>query len=211
MFYRNAFCFVLLHFVYICIAQAQKDSLGTGDSIAITRKNTTVKKKNYAPARNALLFGILPGGGQIYNRSYWKLPIVYGGMAGLGYFMADSGIKYQGYRRAYREAVDDDPTTNFHFRLDTDSLDATGLKLQRDKFQDQFEYAALGFAAFYALVLADAFVDAHLKDFDISDDLSMGLRPKLQYDQSQNMVLPSVRLTFRRRYVQGGGEPQARW
>lgn len=173
------------------------------------RRPAITKKRPISHAGKALLFGILPGGGQIYNQKYWKLPIIYGGLAAVGYFMVDAGTRFQGYQRAYKEAVDTDSMTNFMPRFEPDTLEISVLKIRRDQYQSRFEYATIGFVAFYALVLVDAFVDAHFKHFDVSDDLSMGIRPRLLYDPSRNSLVPSLRITVNpRRYEQPGRSSQ---
>lgn len=174
-------------------------ALDTLPPTPLVQKQPRVRvKPHFSHARNALLFGIFPGGGQIYNGRYWKLPIVYGGMAAIGYFMIDSGVRYGCYRRAYREAVDDDPTTNYRCRFESDTAVAPNLlKLRRDQYQSRTEYLAIGFTVYYALVLVDAFVDAHFREFDVDDNLSMGIRPRLQYDPLLGRVQPGLSLSLR--------------
>lgn len=149
------------------------------------------KKRNKARPRHspqkALLWGLVPGGGQVYNKKYWKLPLVYGGIGGLGYLVVDSRIKYQCFRKSYLAMVDEDSTT---INTCDPLLSTSQLKIRRDFYLQQFEYATLGFIGFYALTLVDAFVDAHLMQFDISDDLSLEWQPNLRFNafsaQSQN-------------------------
>lgn len=144
--------------------------------------------ENHSP-RTAILFGIIPGGGQIYNRRYWKLPIVYGGLGGFGYWAYVSRREFLCYRNAYKAVIDDDPTT---VNTCDPTLSDDQLKLLRDKSLQNYEYAMVGLFAFYALTLVDALVDAHLMKFDISDDLSMQLRPSLQFNAfAPQAVAPS--------------------
>lgn len=133
------------------------------------------RKKAHSPRTATILAAVLPGAGQIYNRKYWKLPIVYGGLGALGYFAVTTGREYQRYRLAYRYQVDDDPNTINDIVAGSNSE----LKSLRDRNQRSLEYAVLGTVVFYALTVTDAFVDAHLMGFDVSDDLSMQFRPRL--------------------------------
>lgn len=138
------------------------------------------KKRKPHTAKRALRWAIIPGGGQIYNRRYWKLPIVYAGVGGLGYWYISSRTAYNCYRKAYAAAADTDPTTNYICPRDP-LASSRVLLLQRDYYRSQSEYALLGGLLFYGLTMADAFVDAHLKSFDMSDDLSLKIRPKIQF------------------------------
>jgi len=171
--------------------------LSRADKKAI-RKATFIEK--HSP-RNALLFGIVPGGGQIYNRRYWKLPIVYAGLGGLGYWAIFNRQRFRCYRTAYKAEVDADPST---INTCDESLSTAQLLLYRDQYLQRYEYAVVGVFAFYALTLVDAFVDAHLMKFDVSDDLSLELRPSLEFNSFQSGAIStsfsgglSLQLRFR--------------
>jgi hypothetical protein len=155
---------------------SQTDSTKQKGDQKIPKKKRSKARPNHSPQK-ALIWGIIPGGGQIYNKKYWKLPIVYGGIGALGYLVVDSRVKYQCFRKSYLAMVDlDSTTTNTCDPL----LSSSQLKIRRDYYLQQFEYATLGFVGFYVLTLVDAFVDAHLMKFDISDDLSFEWQPNLQ-------------------------------
>ena len=200
------FIFTLSNSGYLSAQESPSDStiVETVDSnIVDNPKPRKVKKprvKRPHSPKTAILMGIIPGGGQIYNRKYWKLPIVYGGMAGLGYFMISSGTRFQCYRRAYREATDTSSTTNFQCRFDLDNLSESDLLIQRNRYQNQFEMSTIIFAGFYVLTLVDAYVDAHFYYFDVSDDLSMSIRPRMEINYGQRSVMPSVRMSLRPKY-----------
>lgn len=153
------------------------------------------KKPKAQPAKQALRWAIIPGGGQIYNRRYWKLPIVYAGLGGLGYWYVSSRSAYVCYRKAYSAAVDTDPTTTYICPRDP-LASSRVLLLQRNYYRSQSEYALLGGLLFYALTMADAFVDAHLKTFDMSDDLSLKIRPKMQFAPQYSNISPIVQPQF---------------
>ena len=128
---------------------------------------------------------IFPGAGQIYNRSYWKLPIVYGGAVGLVYGISWNNRYYKEYAQAYRDIMDSDLNTKSYENLlpyGTDPNSSYAQNLMKNKHNTYRRYRDLcivGAVAFYALTIIDAYVDAQLADFDISPDLSMRVRPTL--------------------------------
>ncbi|WP_264792871.1 DUF5683 domain-containing protein [Aureispira anguillae] len=154
---------------------------------------STLPKKHNAKA--ATLLALVPGLGQIYNRRFWKLPIVYGGLGALGYFTVSNYIDYGCFKRAYLHAVDDNPNTTY-VCPSTPTATANELKIYRDNAQETAELFVLGLTVFYGLTIIDAFVDAHLMRFDIDDDLSMKIEPKVDYDFSTQRFVPSVGLAI---------------
>jgi hypothetical protein len=136
--------------------------------------------KGVLPARAALYSTMLPGLGQIYNGEYWKLPIIYGGLAFTGYLIDFNNKQYHRFRRAYDILRDDDPNTvdEFNGRF-TDA----NLKYYRDSYRRSRDYAILFTVLVYVLNIIDANVFAHLKDFDVNDNLSLRIHPALlNYD-----------------------------
>lgn len=161
------------------------DSLGKGDKASDKNQASVVaqkKAKTHSP-KTAALLALIPGAGQIYNGKYWKLPIVYGGIGGLGYWGISSYSEYKKYKKAYNAAADDDPATNY-VHPKNPNASARELQLQKNFYRGQYEYGLIFGVLFYGLTIADAFVDAHLRTFDISDNLSMKIAPKVE-------VLPS--------------------
>lgn len=137
-----------------------------------------------------------PGLGQIYNRKYWKLPIVYGGAAGLTYAITWNNKYYQDYARAYRDIMDSDPNTKSYEKILPYGMDATStyaqsvLKNKQNSYRRYRDLSIVGAVAFYALTVIDAYVDAQLSDFDISPDLSMQIAPTLL--ESNNSFKPTI-------------------
>ncbi len=196
-----------LLFILTTNCYAQKDS--TQNSLLIPQDMETKRKirkearrkkflatlpANHNP-KTASLLGLIPGGGQIYNRRFWKLPIVYAGFGTLGYFTVSSYIEYGCYRKAYLHLVDSDPNTNYVCPQDSLASEST-LKIYRDNARSNSEIFVLSLTLFWGLTIIDAFVDAHLMHFDISDDLSLSVRPKVDYDFSARTFVPSVGLSF---------------
>ena len=129
---------------------------------------------------------VLPGAGQIYNRKYWKLPIIYGGFVGCIYAMRWNNMMYRDYSQAYMDIMDDNPETqsyNQFLHLGRTITDANKETYQ-NKFRKRKDYyrryrdlSAFILIGVYALSVIDAYVDASLSEFDISDDLSLRVAP----------------------------------
>ncbi|MGH1339681.1 MAG: DUF5683 domain-containing protein [Aureispira sp.] len=151
--------------------------------------------KNHNP-RTATLLALIPGAGQIYNRRYWKLPIVWGGIGTLSYFMVKSKIEFECHKRTYLEQVDEFESTNYMCSISDTSLSDANLKIVRDNARSDSEMFIIGFTLFYGLTIIDAFVDAHLIRFDIDDDLSLQIKPSLQYDPLSQQVTTGVGLAI---------------
>ena len=142
---------------------------------------------------------IVPGAGQIYNKSYWKLPIVYGAFMGCGYAINTMQNRYSGYKQAYLDlyndsqagTVSEDPSKSYIAVLpDGYDLNRVGgtstwmntLKNRQSTCRRYRDYSILATFVVYALSLIDAYVDAQLFDYDISPDLTLNVEPQIYYD-----------------------------
>ena len=145
------------------------------------------------------LGAIFPGAGQMYNRSYWKLPIVYGAFMGCGYAVGWTNNRCTNYKNAYIDlyadieagTVTEDPSKSYIAVIpDGYSLSSVGgastwmntLKNQQSVWRRYRDYSILATVVVYALTLIDAYVDAQLFDYDISPDLSLNVEPQIYYD-----------------------------
>ena len=174
------------------------DSLNaiTSDSLSIVVDTTVVHKEivdkwstwRPDPKRALWLALVIPGGGQIYNRKYWKLPIVYGGFIGCLYAMNWNNTMYKDYSQALIDLVDNDPGTqsyNQFLHLGTQITPANAsryediFKKRKDKFRRWRDLSFFVMVGVYALSVIDAYVDAELSVFDISDDLSLRVEPTI--------------------------------
>jgi len=128
--------------------------------------------KLHSPKKATIMSALLPGLGQIYNKKYWKVPIIYGGLAVAGWYLQDNNKEIDFYKDAFIAETDGDPTTINDTGFDTSQLDdiISQFKTWRD-----LSYIALG--AIYVLNIIDANVDAHLFYFDVGEDLSMNVQP----------------------------------
>ncbi|TMI74437.1 MAG: hypothetical protein E6H09_05890 [Bacteroidetes bacterium] len=150
-----------------------------------TSKGVEKKVRVYNPKTAAIRSAILPGLGQIYNKKYWKLPIVYGalGVSGAIFFYnltnyRDTRFAYQAmYKASQPNATLADSADYFKIKHPLERYSLQTLKYYRDSFRRDIDYSALVFVVLWGLNVADAAVDAHLKAFDVSPDLSMRFKP----------------------------------
>lgn len=143
---------------------------------------------NPDPTRAVWLSALCPGLGQIYNRRYWKIPIVAAGFMGLGYGYGWNNGQYSDYSRAYTDLMDDDPDTKSYMNFfpsttDESSLDKNWLKSlmkqRKDFYRRNRDLCLISMVGVYLLCIVDAYVDAQLTHFDISPSLSMDLAPAM--------------------------------
>ena len=155
-------------------------------------------KKRFIPDsnRSVWLAMVFPGAGQIYNRKYWKLPIVYGGFVGCAYALSWNNKMYKDYSQAYLDIMDDDPNTDsFKDFLPLNSSIAGQeerfkeiFRKRKDTYRRQRDLSIFCFIGVYLLSIIDAYVDAELSDFDITKDLSLKVEPALFNDvKSKNI------------------------
>jgi Family of unknown function (DUF5683) len=155
----------------------------SGQLDTIPNRTDTVKKARHSPRKAAIRSAILPGWGQAYNKKYWKIPVVYTALGIPAYLFYDNLVWYK--RTSYAYAVVASGTT------DPDSLAAVhpdlkvfvdrklGNELQnyRNEFRRNVDYSALFFLVMWGLNIVDATVDAHLKEFDVTPELSLKVKP----------------------------------
>ena len=160
------------------------DSVAAVDIRKIEKRDWTTWTPN--PNRALWLALVIPGGGQIYNRKYWKLPIIYGGMMGCIYALTWNNMMYRDYSQAYLDIMDSDPTTqsyNKFLHLGATITQANEerykklFKSRKDKYRRWRDMSMFCLIGVYALSVIDAYVDAELSEFDISKDLSLKVAP----------------------------------
>lgn len=162
-------------------------------------------KEFHSPKKASLYSAILPGLGQAYNKKYWKIPLVYMGLGGIGYFIGWNNNRYQINKNAYNDLTDNDPNTNSfleingveNFDLDNNTSYnnfKTGLNQQQEYFRRNRDLLVISLFAFYGLNIIDAGVDAHLFNFDMSDDLTFYWQPSML--NINNQTVYCVNFTF---------------
>ena len=166
------------------------DTLGSvinGEEMFGKKVRTKVPKPAFVPnpQRALWLSLVFPGAGQIYNRKYWKLPIIYGGFLGCTYALLWNQQMYKDYSQAYLDIMDDDPNTHSYLDMLPPRYDITGREEQfKTIFKNKKNYyrrfrdlSAFCFVGVYLLSVIDAYVDAQLSEFDITPDLSLQVEP----------------------------------
>ena len=158
-----------------------------------------------SPKRAMWLAIVVPGAGQIYNRKYWKLPIFYGGFLGCYYAMRWNNMMYRDYSQGYIDLNDGNLETQsynqfMHLGMTIDESKPTDVQRFSTKFKKRKDYyrryrdmSAFILIGVYALSVIDAYVDASLSEFDISEDLSMKVSPTLM--QNGGYTFNPVRTT----------------
>lgn len=185
---------------------ANKPLLSRNDSLQLRKDSIKIaKKRDWAtwrpnPKRAMWLALVLPGAGQIYNRKYWKLPIVYGGFVGCAYALRWNNQMYRDYSQAYLDLMDDNPNTQSYnqflhlgAKID-DSNKARYQKLfksRKDTYRRWRDLSVFCLIGVYALSVIDAYVDASLSEFDISKDLSLRVEPTIISNNRERNPLKS--------------------
>lgn len=173
-------------------------------------RSISIKNMKHSPHTATMFAAVVPGLGQIYNKKYWKLPLVYGGVAALCYSIHFNGTHYKMYRRAYRDFIIRDPNNKSYADIVENKTNVTVeevettlsawfqriLKSKVDKFRRQRDMSYFGLVGVYAIQIIDACVDAHFFDFNVDDDISLDWRPVLSTDVSDPYMGATIVITF---------------
>ncbi|MDD3077887.1 MAG: DUF5683 domain-containing protein [Paludibacter sp.] len=174
----------------------------------IIKKDSVRNKKAFKPdpVKVVWMGAIIPGYGQILNRSYWKLPLVYAGFIGCAYAINWNARRYTTYKQAYLDISDNDDTTASYLDLIPKGYtiaDYGGTSTFQSNLQSAYEnyrryrdLSIIASVAYYAVVLVEAYVDAQLFDFDISSDLSLHVRPALLDNKYSYTKTPGVQFSL---------------
>ncbi|MEI2749658.1 MAG: DUF5683 domain-containing protein [Ferruginibacter sp.] len=176
---------IFLLFLYCCIGfissaqvndtlKERKNQL-SGD----TAKPALKPVEAYSPRKAIIRSAIIPGWGQIYNKKYWKLPLVYGALGTSAYLFFRNLKQYKEAKEAYILATDNNPNNDDQIQQPyfTVKDQPERIRTFRNQVRQNVDYSVLFFIIFWGLNVADAAVDAHLKTFDVSDDLSLHIKP----------------------------------
>lgn len=196
---------IILLLTIPALAYAQQDSIyHTSDTTHAEEEYKYMIDLTKKPdAMKAVWLGaVIPGAGQIYNGSYWKLPIVYGAFMGCGYAISINQNRYSSYKNAYLDLYNDQQAGTVSEDINKSyiavlpegyDLNRVGgvdtwmntLKNRQNIYRRYRDYSILATVVVYALSLIDAYVDAQLFDYDISPDLSLNIEPQIYYDLQQ--------------------------
>ena len=174
-----------------------KDSLKLNSMLQVATKKPKRDWSTWRPdtKRAMWLAIVLPGAGQIYNRKYWKLPIIYGGFVGCAYAITWNNQMYHDYSQAYMDIMDDDPTTDSYNQflhlgatIDASNMDRYKeiFRKRKDRYRRWRDMGVFVMIGVYAFSIIDAYVDASLSEFDISDDLTLRVEPAFMNSSPQS-------------------------
>lgn len=158
-----------------------------------------------SPTRAVWLSALFPGLGQVYNRRYWKIPIVIGAFMGIGYGTSWNNGQLQDYSQAYRDLMDNDPSTKSYMNFfpsttKEEDLDKTWLtntmRTRRDFYRRNRDLCIICLVGMYLLCMVDAYVDASLAHFDISPDLSIDWSPAMIVNPTDKKVSLGLNWAF---------------
>ncbi|MHA8086312.1 DUF5683 domain-containing protein [Aquirufa sp. Wall-65K1] len=205
---RAVFC---LSFILLCswaslALNAPMDTVAKEKDLKLDSvKTSQVLPYKIIPRQATIKSLMIPGWGQLYNRQYWKLPLVAGAFITLGIIANYNNVRYEKYRAYYYIASPhpDDPTyvppatvaVPYEDGLVRD-LDVNQLKRLNDGFRRNRDYTYIGMVLAWALNVVDANVSAHLKTFDVSDDIALKIKPTFEYQSFSNGLVSGVSLSF---------------
>ena len=141
---------------------------------------------SHSPRMAALYSAILPGAGQFYNKKYWKIPLIYGLGAFAAYQIKSNHQNFLIFLNVYTNLRDGNPENNDAIKAYEDRLSETIILRRLQRFRRDRDYWIILSGLFYALNIVDATVDAHLREFDINQNLSMKLEPSIQSNPYTN-------------------------
>jgi len=144
-------------------------------------------KQTHSPHRATFYSALLPGLGQIYNKKYWKVPIIYAGFSGLAYYAGYNNYVYKRYRDSYIAKIKGDTENDEFANYSKDVM----LK-SMDEWQRYRDLCIIGIGIFYVAQILDANVDAHLFDYDISEDLSIVVDPVYMDSRAMTYNTPNT-------------------
>jgi hypothetical protein len=172
-----------LFFSFAIVKAQEQDSLTAG----------ITAKRMHSPHKAVIYSAIVPGLGQVYNKKYWKVPIIYAAGGTLAYFIKTNNTQYQRFRKAYDAVIANDPNNpdEFNGRYSKDVLANA-----RDYYRKYRDLSVIGIAGLYFLNIIDAMVDAYFFSFDVSDDLSLRVVPTIQPGMYSSACGLTVSLNF---------------
>lgn len=184
---------------------AQFDTLKTNVAFAADSLRAQQKqaKERFIPdpKRAMWLAMVIPGGGQIYNRKYWKLPLIYGGFIGCVYAMTWNNTMYRDYSQAYIDIMDNDENTKSYENFLPPTYDVNAnmdrlkdlFKRRKNYYRRYRDLSMFCMIGVYALSILDAYIDAEMSSFDISDDLTLKVKPAIMNERNSVLQAQGVR------------------
>ena len=153
--------------------------------LLVCKQSVNAQTKEKSP-RKAAILSIVPGAGQVYTKKYWKIPIIYSALIASGYYINDNNSEYKEYRDTYLNRMDGQ----------SDNLNYTNSELitLKDYYKRNREISIMLFSLTYILNIIDASVNAHLSEYEVNEDISLGLRPITIQDNFYSGIALNIKL-----------------
>ena len=193
---RLLFKFFLVSTVFLFSASFSFSQNADKKSSILIKTDTLQKiEQKHSPKKATLLSALVPGAGQVYNRKYWKVPIIYAAFGGLAYLIKNNNDSYHRYYNSYIARTDNQPKTisDPEFAALTDDQ----LLIYKNSFQNSRDFDIICAVGLYLLNVVDATVDAHLYTFDVSDNLSMQVHPSFIYTAQNNIPVSGLAINLK--------------
>ena len=141
---------------------------------------------NEKSPKKAAILSIVPGAGQVYTKKYWKIPIIYSALIASGYYINENNSEYKKYRDTYLNRMNGQ----------SDDLDYTDSELitLKDYYKRNREISIMLFSLTYILNIIDASVNAHLSEYEVNEDISLGIRPIKIQDNFYSGIALNIKL-----------------
>jgi hypothetical protein len=189
----------MLRYLLLLILSFTISSVSLAQDKPSKEEKKKIRKLNSKPRKAALLSAAVPGLGQIYNKKYWKAPIAWVGIGVTAFLYYQNSVYFKQFKDGYDSLNDGNPATNPQSIIDgyrTLGKTADQLARQRDNYRYNRDLNLVIGLGIYALNIVDAHVDAHLKEFDINDNLSLKVKPLL-YANINRQFTAGLTLNFR--------------
>lgn len=207
---RGFFSTTILIIIQVLVVLNLQAQLVDADTLQVIQEIPVEKEQEVHSPRKATIYSaILPGLGQVYNKKYWKVPLIYIGFGTIGYFINWNNENYQLFRIGYQHLTDGNPETQDYLKIeavrrnnyDLDNPNQfnnlrTALSRQQDYYRRNRDLLIISLVGFYGLNIIDASVDAHLFDFDIGDDLTLKWEPSMMNFDNNFVYCINFRINF---------------
>ena len=155
--------------------------------LLVCKQSVNAQTKEKSP-RKAAILSIVPGAGQVYTKKYWKIPIIYSALIASGYYINDNNSEYKKYRNTYLNRIDGDFSDNMP-EVNNDEL-----LVRKDFYKRNREISIMLFSLTYILNIIDASVNAHLSEYEVNEDISLGFRPITIQDNFYSGIALNIKL-----------------
>ncbi|WP_430810620.1 MULTISPECIES: DUF5683 domain-containing protein [unclassified Carboxylicivirga] len=192
-------------------AQLSDAMITQGDTVVqqVPQVGAPVIEKKHSPHKASFYAAILPGLGQAYNKKYWKIPILYAGIGGVAYAIHFNSKYYKKYKAAYRDFIIRDPGNKSYLEFIPTGLEEKdiygeyeqwfeeALNSKKQYYRRYRDLSYIGMVGIYVIQIVDAAVDAHFYNFDVSDDLTMQVKPSMMAPAPGDFAGLGLQLKFK--------------